>query len=1124
MLRPSAYRLLVVSCPLITLIAGLSLMAYQPAFAWHIAAVIALLLAPLLYFLRPEPAESRVQQFATAYAHAPWGVLILGLEGRVEWVNEAFEEALNQDSTNLTGQQFPEIMTGDAWQTIQTQRRYLLEGKRIPLTGCVNLDGETAVLQGSASLLRNDGNLPENIVIQFSDLSPPKIEQPPEPSESVNYSDILDLATDLVFMLDEVGRIQHSNINAKRVLTGNEQGVGLNNRNIIEFIDSTDQAEFLQIYKACTQLGESVYEIPSLKLLPASGQPQHLARTVEAKLRRLPGTAAGVVVVCHDRTEIGASIDELRDSDERFSRIFHSSPDAILIVRQKDSTIIDFNASFSRLLGYKREDGIGNLEVELNLFEDPGERKRLVHLLEETSECTNVETRLLTVSGEPVAVEISLRYVEINGELCTLCIGRDISKRLRAEMAQRESEEKFEQIFTQSPDGIVILDQKDLTICEINEAFLRASGYAREELMGESIINIAAVVNDEELSQATELITGTGKFANREMTFRAKSGEHIPAIVSATLIDLKGVRSVLCIAKDVRELRNTEDQLESSESRFRSAFENAPIGIMLFHTDGKIFQANDFATELLTFGTSSLEGTHITRLIPNEDRQQFKQSVLDLISGDNETERMERRLVCSDGVEIWTNFHIVLQRSSDGEPLYCIAQIADITEMKDSQERMERMAFYDTLTDLANRRLFYDRLAQAIEHSRRNGTLAALLYLDLDQFKRVNDTLGHEIGDVLLQEIAARLSDCVRKEDTVGRPGGDEFTILLYDIRTPTDASLVAEKILQRLRQPLDISGHQLVITPSVGIAIIPEDGMEPSLLMKNSDLAMYRAKENGRNNYQFYSEEMNTDAVTRLRTEYELRRALENHEFELYYQPKIRLLDQKMVGVECLIRWQHPERGLLGPIEFIDVAEETGAIVEIGTWIIEEACAAGRSLCEHAGTDVQIAINISPRQFRDPNLVATIRRSMRETGLNPNNVEIEITETMLMGDIEAANETVHRLHDLGVGLAIDDFGTGYSSLSYLKKFPIDTVKVDRSFVMDIPESSDDKAITSAVIAMAHRLNMQVVAEGVETKDQLEFLLRHDCDFAQGYLFSKPQSLNSILPMFTPNVRLLHGQ
>jgi EAL domain-containing protein (putative c-di-GMP-specific phosphodiesterase class I) len=292
---------------------------------------------------------------------------------------------------------------------------------------------------------------------------------------------------------------------------------------------------------------------------------------------------------------------------------------------------------------------------------------------------------------------------------------------------------------------------------------------------------------------------------------------------------------------------------------------------------------------------------------------------------------------------------------------------------------------------------------------------------------------------------------------------------------------------------------------------------------MKNADLAMYRAKEHGRNTYHFYSEEMNTNAIKRLRTEYELRRAMERSEFVLFYQPKVRISDRQIVGVECLIRWEHPERGLLAPHEFIEVAEENGAIVDIGNWIIQEACRTGKALSEQARRNIQIAVNISPRQFRDSNLVATIRRNLRESGLNPSTLEIEITETMLMGNVEAANATVRQLHELGVRLAIDDFGTGYSSLNYLKKFPIDTVKVDRSFIMDIPESADDKAITSAVVAMAHRLNMEVVAEGVETQAQLDFLLELDCEYAQGFLFAKPLPLSHLRPMIMPNVRVMRS-
>jgi diguanylate cyclase (GGDEF)-like protein/PAS domain S-box-containing protein len=696
-----------------------------------------------------------------------------------------------------------------------------------------------------------------------------------------------------------------------------------------------------------------------------------------------------------------------------------------------------------------------------------------------------------------------------------------MSEKILVERARRESEEKFSRIFSESPDGIIILRQNDLTIYDVNDAFINASEYSREELIDRDVMTLNAVTDIEAFKDTLTEFAAEGALANEEMSFKTRSGKVIPVLISAALIELNGEACALCITKDIQDLRDAEQRLMQSEQRFRGAFENAPIGIMLVNASGQIFEANRFAAELLAYNLEKMENLHISRLIPAEDRGEFKETLGRLFSGQDDTMRSEKRMLCNDGMQIWTNFHIGMQRTETGG--YGIVQIADITEMKSNQRRIERMAFYDTLTDLANRRLFHDRLSHAISHSKRSKTLGALLYLDLDQFKRVNDTLGHEMGDVLLQEVATRLSHCVRQGDTVGRPGGDEFTILLTDIKTPSDAGFVADKILQTLAKPISLSGHQIVITTSIGITIIPEDGTEVNALMKNADLAMYRAKEHGRNNYQYYSEELNTNAVHRLRLEYEMRRALERDEFVLYYQPKVRLSDQQVTGVECLIRWQHPERGLLSPVEFIDVAEETGAIVEIGTWVIEQACRAGRAMVAQTGHEIEIAVNISPRQFKDPNLVNNIRRSLRETGLNPHVLEVEITETMLMGDIEAANQTVQRLHELGVKLAIDDFGTGYSSLNYLKKFPIDTVKVDRSFVMDIPESSDDMAITSAVIAMAHRLNMVVVAEGVETREQLEFLQEHGCEYAQGYLFSKPMPLAKVKSMLAPNVRLLRG-
>jgi diguanylate cyclase (GGDEF)-like protein/PAS domain S-box-containing protein len=796
--------------------------------------------------------------------------------------------------------------------------------------------------------------------------------------------------------------------------------------------------------------------------------------------------------------------------DERFSRVFHTSPDAILIIRFRDGTLIDFNTSFTRLLGYSREQAIGQRTVDLNLWVDTADRRALMAQFKRQRHITDTEVRLKSAAGEPVPVEVSLRFIELDGELCVLGVARDISKRLEAELAARSSEEKFSQVFTQSPDGVLILRASDLTIRDVNPAFVRGSGLSVDEIVGRPLSVFDSITATGDLQQVAEALSREGRVANREMRLRSKSGREMTTLVSGTVTEIDGEPSLLCIIKDITELRHAQEQLRRSEERFRGAFENAPIGIMLLDPQGHIFQANRFATELLHYPDRSLDSLHVSRLVPADERGDLKEQLERMLRGSETAVRSERRMLCEDGLEIWTNCHMVLQRGSDGEPLYCIMQIADITEMKTSQRRMERLAFFDTLTELANRRLFNDRLQQVVEHCRRHNLRAALLYLDLDQFKRVNDTLGHESGDVLLKEVAARLLACVRKEDTVGRPGGDEFTILLYDVEAASDAGRVAEKILRALERPITVSGHQLVVTTSIGITVIPDDGVDPNALTRNADLAMYRAKEKGRNNYQFYSEELNTNAVRRLRTEYELRRALERSEFELFFQPTVRLSDQSIVGVECLLRWNHPERGLVGPDEFIGIAEETGAIVEIGNWVIEEACAAARLMIEQHGAPLSIAVNISPRQFRDPELVTTIRQSLRRAQLDPGLLEVEITETMLMQDVDAALEILQRLHELGVRLAIDDFGTGYSSLNYLKKFPIDTVKVDRSFVADIPNCSDDMEITAAVIAMAHRLRMQVVAEGVETQAQLAFLAEQSCDFAQGFLFSPAMPLKDI--------------
>ncbi len=940
--------------------------------------------------------------------------------------------------------------------------------------------------------------------------------------------------SDLTLRLDAKGRVRYASPGATRLMT--MSSADLIGTSLLEYLPTSAVPDCVKALKAARQRPGELFPLTPLRLSAiAPAQRDDEASRVEPRQRQTPilrvqimGLTDGSLLVLGKKTAPAAAAKLFALSgaadDDRFSRIFHSSPDAIIILHGANGTLIDFNPGFTQVVGYSREQAIGVRDLDLGLWADPDEWERTLKDLRQHPSGVTLETRMQASDGRFKPVEMSLRYIELHGELHILCIARDVSKRIEAESAARHSEEKFSRVFSQSPDGIVILQQQGLIICDVNTAFCQSSGYSRDELLGKPIGAFDAFVEPQDLAEAAATLTEHGHLSNRDIVLRAKSGQQIPALLSATLIDLDATPCVLCIAKDVSKLREAEVRLQASEQRFRGAFENAPIGIVLLDTRGYIFEANRFAKSLLDYPEEALNGLHISRLLPAEDRADLKAQLDRLIQAREVTVYNERRLLCASGLEIWANCHMVLQRDGNDQPSYCILQIADITEMKTNQRRMERMAFFDTLTELANRRLFNDRLRQSIEHCLRSQQRGALLYLDLDQFKRVNDTLGHEAGDELLREVAERLLGCVRKEDTVGRPGGDEFTILLYEVRSPADAGHVAEKILNTMREPITISGHQLVVTTSIGIAMLPDDGVDANMLLKNADLAMYRAKEQGRNNFQFYSEDLNTNAVKRLRTEYELRRALERSEFELYYQPKIRLVDQELVGVECLIRWQHPERGLISPDGFIEIAEETGDIVEIGNWVLEEACAAGRLLVEQQGSPLCIAVNISPRQFRDPNLIATIRRCLRQAHLDPACLELEITETMLMHDVDAASETVHRLHSLGIRLAIDDFGTGYSSLNYLKKFPIDTVKVDKSFVMDIPQSTDDKAITAAVIAMAHRLNMAVVAEGVETQAQLDFLLAQQCEYGQGYLFSRAVPLQEIRRMLRPKVPRAAGQ
>ncbi|MDX2456834.1 MAG: EAL domain-containing protein, partial [Gammaproteobacteria bacterium] len=458
----------------------------------------------------------------------------------------------------------------------------------------------------------------------------------------------------------------------------------------------------------------------------------------------------------------------------------------------------------------------------------------------------------------------------------------------------------------------------------------------------------------------------------------------------------------------------------------------------------------------------------------------------------------------------------------DGRITQLHGTLQDITERQKFEEKIRELAYFDSLTGLPNRESFMMHVDQSIKSARRHQQKLAALFLDLDDFKRINDTLGHTIGDLLLKAIAERLLECLRTSDIIGhttenvstsmvaRFGGDEFTILLTEIRDSGDAAVVAQRIMDALMRPLNLAGHEVVITPTIGIAVFPEDGDNTEVLFRNADTAMYSAKRRGKNHFQLYNNAMNVSALERLTMENQLRKALERNELRLHYQPQQELASGRIIAVEALLRWQNEELGNVPPDRFIPMAEDSGLIIPIGEWVLRSACAQLKAWQETGVPVERIAVNISVRQFMHPGFLQLVREVLKETGLDPGSLELEITESLLMQDAEGAILILNDLKALGVQLAIDDFGTGYSSLSYLKRFPIDRLKVDQMFIRELLTSTEDAAITRAVISMANNMDLRVIAEGVETAEQLSYLANEQCHEIQGYYLSRPVPAHEI--------------
>lgn len=793
---------------------------------------------------------------------------------------------------------------------------------------------------------------------------------------------------------------------------------------------------------------------------------------------------------------------DLGSGEERFRLLAENAQDMIYRYRFKPVRGFEYvSPSATAIIGYTPEEHYADPDLIFKVVHPDDQ-----HLLHNMPLLTGEKKEkffLRSIRKDGKIISTEHRTVPIYDKegniICFEGIARDITESKQAEESLRESERRFREMLENVRLVTVTLDrQGNIAFC--NGYLLELTGWQQDEVTGQNWF--ATFIPDQDSERWEQLFlekmseSGTPVNYCYENEIQTRQGEkHTISWNSIILRDSLGrAIGTTSIGEDISERKKAEEVLK----RYQLLSERARDIILFIQRDGCILEANNAAVNAYGFQREEMLAQNIYDLRAPEAKSSLDHQIS---KGESEGALYETLHQRRDGTVF--PVEVSLQGAFIGNQQVLLAIIRDITERKRAEEIINHLAYHDPLTDLPNRLLFYDRLTVALADAQRNGGMLAVMFLDLDRFKYVNDMMGHAIGDQLLKDVARQLTGCVRKNDTVARIGGDEFTILLPYISHEEDAARVAEKIIDTLKKPWVVNGQEFQITSSVGIVLYPNDGESAETLTTNADTAMYRAKEEG-DNYQFYTPAMNIKAMERLSMEQALRKAVEQKEFVVHYQPQVDIKSGRIIGVEALVRWQHPERGLVLPMEFIPLAEDTGLIVPMGEWVLRTVCAQNKAWQEAGYPPMRVAVNLSACQFRQRQLVETIDEVIKETGMDPGLLELEITESTAMEDVEFSIGMLKSVKEMGIRIAIDDFGTGYSSLSYLRRFPITTLKIDRSFVRDVLTDVEDAAIVATIIVLAQNLKLKVVVEGVETEEQLAFFEQQECFEMQGYLFSKP--------------------
>lgn len=791
-------------------------------------------------------------------------------------------------------------------------------------------------------------------------------------------------------------------------------------------------------------------------------------------------------------------------SEARYRVVTDSASDAIVTVDQR-GTILYVNQAAKKVFGYSANEMINQefFMIVPEMFRQIYKQGILSYFSGGSKSLVwqAVELPALHKDGHEFSIEISFGEYDDGDQKLFTAVIRNVTERKLAEEAIKKSEE-YQNLFKLANDAIVIFEPVTEYILDVNDFACKLFGFEREELVGGKLNRLC---RDEEGRQDRNLkLLEDGELKSFESVYYHKNNAPINVLINSTLIEFSGKPAVLSITRDVTSRVAADAALRESEYKLRMLIESMQEGVLHLNNDDEIIFANKRFCEMVGYAEDELIGQNASELLLyREDRKTVATANQRRKEGISET--YEIRLRTKNEAPLWSLVGAVPVIDSANNVAGSMSIHSDITERKRAEELLLHNAMHDMLTGLPNRTLFLEHLRRAMGRSPLRKSSFAVLFLDFDGFKLINDSLGHAAGDELLRTISNRLHAILRGNDIVARLGGDEFTILLDELTEPQDFLNVVGRIQEMFGEPLDIEGREVFISASIGIALHDEKYLSPEEILRDADIAMYRAKSAGKARYEIFNQEMHDQVARRLQLETELRLAYDRKEFSVFYQPIMQLSTNELIGFEALIRWMHPERGMIMPADFIPVAEETGIIVPIGEWVLEEGCRQVREWQQrYQKSDLTISVNLSCKQFIQLDLAERVENILKKTGLEAKNLRLEVTESHVMENSRIAINIMNDLRKLGVRLSIDDFGTGYSSLSYLQRLPIDYLKIDRSFINLMNSNHENGEIIKAIVMLAKNLGMDVIAEGIETEEQAEKLINLECAFGQGYLYSKP--------------------